>query len=534
MSKKQYYVVDTSILIDYVDIIQPNGYHIPLEEPTIDLTKGTLVIPSAVIRELDDFKTESSDRGLAARAVLRRIRDIVESVGRTMKEVYEVREPLSIMNGEQEFIVQPVDEKFMAELPFHPSDDDMDGQIILTALVIAFHNAGLPVNGTAPRRNFMDLKMDGVVLLTNDNGLAIRAWQRGLKTSRFGYKFPEPYTGRRDVVVPKELFLKFYNGDDDGVRQILREEFEACMPSSRPLAANEFIVMSLEDVNDYPIDFDPESHNFFSNIGRYDVESDAIVPLRYATSFPVFPMNAGQAIYAEALMDPEISAIICTGPAGSGKTYMATIYGYNACKDGDFIGVTAVPCESRSKLGALPGDINDKMDPEVKPLKNALKNYLLKEDKKLKKELSNLKEYGTDTKCKTNGDSACPEKRSIKAKLEDRVNLIWENWFTSTPIENARGRDFSYELAIYDEFQDQNSRQADTLIKRIGESGKIILTGDVEQVHAPYLDKTNNGLVYATRQLYDLPMVAQVNFTEDEVIRNDLVKEVVKRQKARK
>ena len=118
--------------------------------------------------------------------------------------------------------------------------------------------------------------------------------------------------------------------------------------------------------------------------------------------------------------------------------------------------------------------------------------------------------------------------------MKDNVDLIWENWFSSVPIDSARGRDFAYELAIYDEFQDQNAKQADTLIKRVGTEGKIILTGDIEQIHAPYLDRDNNGLVYASRQLFDNPMVAQVHFTEDEVVRHPLVQEIARRQKAEK
>ena len=116
--------------------------------------------------------------------------------------------------------------------------------------------------------------------------------------------------------------------------------------------------------------------------------------------------------------------------------------------------------------------------------------------------------------------------------LKDRVELIWDNWFSSIPIENARGRDFSYELAIYDEFQDQSVSQADTLIKRLGTDGKIVISGDIEQIHAPYIDSSSSGLVYASRILMDSPMVAQVCFTEEEVIRHPLVKMIATRQKA--
>ena len=534
LKSRMIYVVDTNVLVDYVDIIQSYGFSAAPEEATIDLSDAHLVIPTAVIRELSSFKNEKTARGKAARVALDRIRRIVETHDYTMKEAYNLKRPIRVPGSEQVISILPVHKSFKNSLPFNPSDDDMDGQIILATLTVTFRSAELPIDGTTPVMNIASLDMSGVVLLTNDNGLAIRARQRGIKTSRYGYKYPKPYTGRRDITVSYKLFSEFYK-----FRRIDRELFEELAPNECSLVANEFVIMHLEEGEEYPEGYDPDNDMYYSYIGRYDREEDAIVPLSYATSFPTYPENAGQAIYAEALMNPKFAAIICAGPAGSGKTYMATVYGYHACKSGKFIGVTAVPCESRSRLGALPGDLDEKMDPDVQPLKNALRNYLLKEDSSLKKELDVLRKFGTDKKYRKNSrmddsDEDYPEKRSIKAKLKDRVDLIWDNWFTSIPIENARGRDFSHELAIYDEFQDQNSSQADTLIKRIGDEGKIILTGDVEQIHAPYLDRSNNGLVYAARQLYDNPMVAQVCFIEDEVIRHPLVKLIAKRQKARR
>ena len=414
----------------------------------------------------------------------------------------------------------------------------MDGQIILAALAVMALQHGFKVDGTMESLKALGLG-DGcvtsnVMLLTNDNGLAIRARERGVRTSRYGYQYPEPYTGRRDIIVPKELFTEFYNSG-----KVSRKLFEELMPKEQKLVANEFVIMSLEDPEDYPEDFDPTDNPYFLHIGRYDSNEDAIVKLKYVDDFPCRIKNAGQAIYAEAMMNPEIAAIICRGPAGSGKTYMATIYGYDACRRGQFIGVTVVPCESHSKIGALPGDLDEKMDPDVQPLKNALRNYLLNEDKKFAKDLENLRKFGTGKKAasksagssESDDSSGGSEKRSIKEQLKDRVELIWNNWFSSVPIENARGRDFAHELAIYDEFQDQNVSQADTLIKRIGLEGKIILAGDIYQIHAPYLDENNNGLVYASRMLYNHPMVAQVCFTEDEVVRHLLVKLVAERQK---
>jgi predicted ribonuclease YlaK len=550
MSKNRpIYVLDTNVLVDYADIVPTEDGKRPVE-PTIALDQAHIVIPTAVIRELEKFKTEKTDRGKSARTVLRRLRRLIENNHSTMHEVYnldapivvkdcfaddlsKIEDPLEIQNSKQIISVLPVHKNFRDSLPYYPDDGDMDGQIILTALAVGMIQHKMPIDGSAKEAKVEGALFDDVVLVTNDNGLAIRARERGLKTSRYGYKYPKPYTGRRDLVVPAELFKEFYNSGDGGIS---RELFEQYMPDEPKLIANEFIVMKVENEEDYPPDFDPENNPYFSNIGRYDSENDTITGLRYASCFPVCLHNAGQAIYAEALMDPEIAAVVCTGPAGSGKTYMATVYGYLACKKGEFIGVTVVPCDSKDQLGALPGDLDEKMDPEVQPLKNALRNYLLNEDKKLKKELETLQKFGTDAKKKNSAQDDCedvPEKRSLKAKLNDRANLIWDNWFSNIPIEHARGRDFSYELALYDEFQDQNVSQADTLIKRLGTDGKIVIIGDIEQIHAPYIDPSSSGLAYASRQLMDSPMVAQVCFTEDEVIRHPLVKMVAMRQKTK-
>ena len=523
------YVVDTNVIVDYVGII-PGILERQPEEPTIDLSHAHIVIPTAVIRELSSFKKEKTDRGKAARIALKRIREIAEGRIHNLEEIYNLRSPITIGEQDQEISILPVHKNFKKCLPFSPSEDDMDGQIILATLTARFVANNMPIDGTADMELVMSYPCtDDIILLTNDNGLAIRARERGIQTQRYGYKYPDPYTGRRNVVVPEILFDFF---KEEG--KISHSDWTSYMPHQSPLVANEFIVMQRESGTNGNPRYTYDADEYFSHIGRYDMEQDAIVRLQHVCDFPLHLENDGQAIYAEALMHPDISAIICTGPAGSGKTFMATIYGYNACKAGEYIGVTVVPCESHSELGALPGDINEKMDPEVRPIKNALRNYLLKNDRTMKEGLRNLRRNGGNAQMKHPWSSRIGSDEgepSLKQKLDDKIDAIWNAWFTNVPIPNARGRDFAYELAIYDEFQDQNAIQADTLIKRIGTDGKIIMTGDVHQVHNSYLDETNNGLVYASRMLYDEPTVAQVCFTEDEVVRHPLVKEIARRQK---
>ncbi|MBQ5812050.1 PhoH family protein, partial [Candidatus Saccharibacteria bacterium] len=409
MSKdRPIYVIDTNILVDYVDVIPGEDGKQPLE-PTIDLSNAHIVIPTVVVRELSNFKGEKSDRGLAARVVLRRLLKLFEGSVHTMEEIYNLRAPIEVPvrshcnadgepNALQLVSILPVHKDLRKCLPFYPSDEDMDGQIILTAIAASLADQGKWINGRELPGVICHTLLDNVVLLTNDNGLAIRARERGLITMRYGYKYPEPYTGRRDIEVPKELLEELLNCRSDGYYSagVSRAMFEELMPDEPGLVANEFIVMGLAQNETWPAGFNPDSDPYFSHIGRYDLKEDAIVPLKYVSSFPTAIKNAGQAIYAEALMHPGIAAVVCTGPAGSGKTYMATIFGYRACQEGKFIGVTAVPCENRSNIGALPGDLDEKMDPDVQPLKNALRNYLLNNDPKLRKELANLQKYGTE------------------------------------------------------------------------------------------------------------------------------------------
>lgn len=629
------YVLDTNVLVDYPDIIPGENAGKP-KNPTIDLTGAHLVIPSAVIRELSSFKREKSDRGRTARRVLKRLRTLTrKKKSGKWWSAYRMKEPIRLDANGLTLSILPVHKNFKRSIPYSPSEEDMDGQIILTAISASYITHGLPNDGAyaSPKskvlkwairklevvshRTEFDLVDENyygrnVVILTNDNGLAIRAHERGIATDRFGYDCPAPYTGRRDLVVPNELYKKYFLD-----QKLSRVDFERMMPDQPPLVANEFIIMTPENPDECPY-YNTRQRKKFANIGRYVCDEDALMPLKFVPSFPVKPLTVGQALYAEALADPSVAAVICTGPAGSGKTYMVTIYSYIATLAGLYMGISVVPCENTSKLGALPGGLNSKMDPQVQPFKNALRNYLYKKGYGQTKKVQPVKESDEDSgeqeevatenqtkeaslgqttkseaqvafeeaaqdslceveveagddfaeetteEAKENTDSSekseqeastsgrgksarkrKPKHRtketrnrhqkSLKVLLDDKVESIWRDFFSNIPIEVARGQDFNDQIAIYDEFQDQNTSQADTLIKRIsGDHGKIVITGDIEQIHSPYLDENNNGIVYAAELLFDSPMVARVSFLENDVVRHQLVKMVAERQKKAK
>ena len=547
---QKYYVLDTNVLIDYPDII-PNGDTRPLVNPNIDFAGHILVVPTTVIRELSHHKREINDRGHSCRMVLSRLRKLTESVSYDMERVYSLNAPIYIRQGTETIMILPVPKNFHDTLAFAPADDDMDGQIILASLVVQRIICDIPTTledlktatSDISTRKVLEKRFDQlnsselrdrVVLLTNDNGLAIRAYARGIHTARFTYRLPQPYTGRRDVTVPPEMFEQFFL---DGYLEA--KDFYACCPDEPPLVANEYLVMYPQD-DAWPGTFDIENDGArnYRYIGRYNPYSDLIEPLKPLSSFPTSIMNDGQAMYADALMDKEnIDAVICIGPAGSGKTYMATIYAYDACQRGDYIGIGVVPCRIQDDgVGFLPGDLKEKLDPSVQPIKDALWSYFLDTKKEFRRELDKLKKFGATNKesggvsDNSDSDSNQKTKKSLKARLDDCVDLTYDNWFGDPiPMAYVRGRTFRNQIAMFDEFQDHSNSEAINLLTRIGRGGRIIGTGDIEQVHSPYLDRDNNGLTYARNLLKGIPYVAQIAFKPSECVRHRLVKAILEK-----
>ena len=168
------YVLDTNILVDYPDIIPGEDGKRPVD-PTVDLDEAHVVIPSVVIRELSKFKKETTERGKAARTVLRRLRNLFEGNVRNPKDVYHLEAAISTLDGKQKISILPVHKDFHKALVFDPAKDDMDGQVILTTLAVGCIMNSHPIDGTegyhdSRRNTYNRCFYKNVVLLTNDNG----------------------------------------------------------------------------------------------------------------------------------------------------------------------------------------------------------------------------------------------------------------------------------------------------------------------------------------------------------------------------
>ena len=483
-----------------------------------DFHHAYLIIPTSVIEELNAISPENEVYYYIARQVLRRLRRLIEKV---------------------KFVSDEEKTNKLKTAIYFPQQKNLFTVFPNTRSLSFFGNSGLkdPVGQLlgavdSAKRHAM---IENLVLLTNDEAIAIRARATGTATASLASKAPT-YTGRREVTVPFELYEDFMSSNCG----ISLETWQQFMPDEPRLFANEFIVMTPKlGQNGY--DVLKSKFEEYRNIGRFDCKQQRIVHLFYFRNFTTIrPKNAGQAMYLEAINHPDISVVVVTGSAGTGKTFLSTVCGKELHESHRFLQCITIPCaiDFQRAHGYLPGNFDEKIEPNIAPFKNALKNYLKLTDEKFKnavarsndpKNLDSKREEDPGTGTKKKGD-----KKSANANLsndiEKSADKLYRECYKTIAVEAARGLDFADTFVIYDEFQDQGPREADTLLKRLGTNVKAIIAGDIEQVHQEGLNRQNNGISFIKHYITDLPMVAQISLGKGEVVRSEFVKAYIARR----
>lgn len=483
-----------------------------------DFHHAYLIIPTSVIEELNAISPENEVYYYIARQVLRRLRRLIEKV---------------------KFVSDEEKTNKLKTAIYFPQQKNLFTVFPNTRSLSFFGNSGLkdPVGQLlgavdSAKNHAM---IENLVLLTNDEAIAIRARATGTATASLASKAPT-YTGRREVTVPFELYEDFMSSNCG----ISLETWQQFMPDEPRLFANEFIVMTPKlGQNGY--DVLKSKFEEYRNIGRFDCKSQRIVHLYYIHNLTTIrPKNAGQAMYLEAINHPDISVVVVTGSAGTGKTFLSTVCGKELHESHRFLQCITIPCaiDFQRAHGYLPGNFDEKIEPNIAPFKNALKNYLKLTDEKFKnavahsndpKNLDSKREEDPGTGTKKKGD-----KKSANANLsndiEKSADKLYRECYKTIAVEAARGLDFADTFVIYDEFQDQGPREADTLLKRLGNNVKAIIAGDIEQVHQEGLNRQNNGISFIKHYITDLPMVAQISLGKVEVVRSEFVKDYIARR----
>ena len=202
---------------------------------------------------------------------------------------------------------------------------------------------------------------------------------------------------------------------------------------------------------------------------------------------PVKPKTLGQKRYCGAIRDHTIT--IGVGPAGTGKTYLAVAMAVTAfrAQEVNRIILTRPAVEAGEKLGFLPGDLQQKVDPYLRPLYDALFDML-----------------GPETYQKY------VERGSIEV----------------APLAYMRGRTLDDSFIILDEAQNTTQEQMKMFLTRLGFGSKMVITGDITQIDLP--DGRKSGLKEVMRILRDIDDIAQVRFDGRDVVRHKLVQDIIK------
>ena len=451
------YILDTNVLIQAPYALQ-------------SFEDNHLVLPLAVLEELDGLKNAEGERGANARQVIRYLESL-RTAGNLLEGV-----PLP-GGGTLRLEVNCVDVKLPEGFPDHKNDNR------ILKVCLGLQNRKTPV-----------------ILVTKDIVVRVKAQMLGIQAEDFTTEqapvSEEQYTGRCEVFVAEKKFEDFKKKHitPEDVYQV--DEAGEKLPVT--LMPNQFVILKS----------DQSARK--TQLGRFDGKK--IVPLSFHKKKPygVSPRNVGQKFLQEALMADAEGAplVIVKGMAGTAKTFYTLAVGLHAMLEQEEpayrrILISRPNAQFDDDIGFLPGDESEKIAPLLRPV---VDNLELLVDQ-------NEKERFAD-------------ERSLSGKVEE---LFDRGIVDAQALNFIRGRSISKTYLVIDEAQNLTPKQAKGIITRAGMGTKIILLGDPQQIDHPLLDERTNGLSYAAEKMKGSPLCWQVTMSAEECERSALAMDAVKR-----
>ena len=451
------YVIDTNVLIQA-------PYALECFED------NNLVLPLVVLEELDGLKKAEGEKGINARAAVRKLEwyrqkgDLLQGVALSGGGILRIEKNI-----------------VHVELPPDLPDDKPDNRILKVCRGLAETD-------------------EQVILVTKDIVLRLKAQIMGIQAEDFEREQisddDAQYTGRTEVYIPEDKVKEFkkkgisleevYQSDEEGNHTI--PEFHE----------NEFVILK------------PDQSTKKTLLGR--VSSGKIVQLVYKKSKPygISPRNVGQYFMQEALMTDakEAPLVIIKGMAGTAKTFYSLAVGMekvynNPAQEYRRVIVCRPNAQFDDDIGFLPGDEKEKIAPLMRPVIDNLEQILDSDEKK---------------------------RYEDEDELSDKIAEIFERGIIQTEALNfIRGRSIAKTYLIIDEAQNMTPNQVKGIITRAGQGTKIILLGDPQQIDRPFLDERTNGLSYAAKHMVDSPLCWQITLSAEECERSSLAMDAIKR-----
>lgn len=441
--KQKISILDTNVLIhDPQSILSFNG--------------GIVGIPAIVLEELDQFKTESTDRGRNAREATR-ILDGLRNKG-SLKEGVKLES-----GGTIKVLFLPTCDTHH-DFPFLLNVED--NQILLTAL---------------------GMKQDyDVVFISKDINARVKADVLGIRAEDY----------MKGKVNEYDLYKGWIKVQAPSIQ--LKKDFPEILIdvlAEYNLEINQFVLIESNS--------NPFNYRLFRYLGGNNFKNVQVPNLRW----PIQPKNPQQLMTLDLLLDESIQLVSLIGPAGTGKTFMTLLAGLQQTLVTDLyekILISRPVIPLGADIGYLPGDIQEKLHSWMQPVYDNME--LIMHSASTRKHLE-THENEQDEYSHGHG----PKGKRFKKKRNkwDRENgmdlrslndLVNAGKISLEAITYMRGRSIPFQYIFIDEVQNLTLHEVKTLITRVGEGSKIILSGDPYQIDSPYLDFSSNGLIVASNK----------------------------------